>query len=237
MTKIKLWLYDNPLTENPNDYSAKVSSAGSLNLDDVVDGIIANRSEYQPETIRSIGTLIFNEIGDKLKDGYNINTPLFSASLAVSGVFNSKTASFSGSNHKLKINLRTHGAFLAELQKLEVEVLGVADVGGVIGKVIDSQTAEEDSTITPNDVIQIEGTKIKVEGEADTVGAFLVNQTNSVRVKMDRIVSNNPSELLVLLPALDTGDYQLQIVTQHSGGGVLLQAPRTIIFDHLLTVL
>lgn len=237
MSKIKLWLYDNPLTEDPNDYSAKVSSAGSLNLDDVVDGIVANRSEYQAETIRSIGTLIFKEIGDRLEEGYNVSTPLFSASLAVTGAFSSKTASYTTEDHKLKVNLRTNGAYLAELQESEVEILGVADVGGIIGKVIDSQTAVEDSTITPNDIVQIEGAKIKVEGDAETVGVFLVRQTDNTRIKITRIVSNKPSELLVLLPTLNAGDYQLEIVTQHSGGGTMTKEPRTIVFEHMLSVL
>ncbi len=237
MAKIKLWLYNNPLTDDPNDYSAKVSSAGSLKLDDIVEGIVANRSEYQSETIRSIGTLIFNEIGEKLKEGYSVSTPLFSASTAVSGAFASKTSSFKKSEHKLKINLRTNGAFLAELQQSEVEVLGVADVGGVIGKVIDAQTGIEDSTITPKDVIQIEGAKIKVEGDDESVGTFLIKQADNLRIKLDRILTNNPSEQMVLLPELEAGDYQLEIVSQYSGGGKFIQEPRTINFEHILTVL
>jgi hypothetical protein len=54
---------------------------------------------------------------------------------------------------------------------------------------------------------------------------------------MQRILENMPSELLVLLPDLDAGDYELEILTQFSGGGKLVKDTRTLNFDHVLTVL
>jgi hypothetical protein len=54
---------------------------------------------------------------------------------------------------------------------------------------------------------------------------------------MSDVVNNNPSELIILIPALKPGTYQVGITSQFSGsGGKGLKEPRTTIFDRLLTV-
>ncbi len=41
---------------------------------------------------------------------------------------------------------------------------------------------------------------------------------------------------MVLLPTLESGDYELEILTQSTGGGSFLKQARTIVLDHILTV-
>jgi hypothetical protein len=53
---------------------------------------------------------------------------------------------------------------------------------------------------------------------------------------MSSVVQNNPSELLILLPGLDPGTYQIEVITQFPGGA-LLKEPRTFRFEPVLTVL
>jgi hypothetical protein len=51
------------------------------------------------------------------------------------------------------------------------------------------------------------------------------------------IVTNNPSELIVVIPALAAGRYRVEITTQYSGSGNLLKEPRTVVFDRILVAL
>jgi hypothetical protein len=46
-------------------------------------------------------------------------------------------------------------------------------------------------------------------------------------VEINDIVTNNPSELIVIIPDLQPGTYQLEVVTQYAGGSNLLKEPRT----------
>ena len=51
------------------------------------------------------------------------------------------------------------------------------------------------------------------------------------------IVTNNPSELIIIIPELATGTYKLEITTQFSGNiHIALKEPHTAIFDKILTV-
>ena len=58
---------------------------------------------------------------------------------------------------------------------------------------------------------------------------------NAVRVEEREIVVNNPSELIVHIPALSTGKYQLTISTQYSGASILKE-PRARVYEKILTV-
>ncbi|MDR0606576.1 MAG: DUF4469 domain-containing protein [Bacteroidales bacterium] len=50
------------------------------------------------------------------------------------------------------------------------------------------------------------------------------------------MVINNPSELIIMIPALPSGTYHLEVTTQFSNGSTLLKESRTAIFDRTLTV-
>lgn len=56
-----------------------------------------------------------------------------------------------------------------------------------------------------------------------------------VAVEGSDMVSNNPSELIIVIPGLSPGAYTLEVVTQFSGTQ-FLKEPRTAVFDKILTV-
>jgi hypothetical protein len=49
------------------------------------------------------------------------------------------------------------------------------------------------------------------------------------------VVTNNPSELVVVIPDVPAGTYKVEVTTQYSVGATL-KSPRTTIFDKMLTV-
>ena len=61
---------------------------------------------------------------------------------------------------------------------------------------------------------------------------------HSAATKVDEgdIVVNNPSELMIIIPALPAGTYQLEVTTQYSTGNKLLKEVRSAVFDRPLTV-
>ncbi|WP_342343994.1 DUF4469 domain-containing protein [Carboxylicivirga mesophila] len=50
------------------------------------------------------------------------------------------------------------------------------------------------------------------------------------------MISNKNKELIVMVPALAPGDYELQVVTQGTNGSILLKEPRTEQLDSILSV-
>ncbi|MDR2823670.1 MAG: DUF4469 domain-containing protein [Prevotellaceae bacterium] len=115
--------------------------------------------------------------------------------------------------------------------------LGVADSGALIAQVMDVKTGSVDDLLTPNRNLKIAGYKIKIIGNKPEVGIYFTNTATGARVKVDNsdIVVNNPSEVMIVTPALPVGTYKLEISTQYAVGS-LLNAPRTALFNKTLTV-
>ena len=82
------------------------------------------------------------------------------------------------------------------------------------------------------------GTKLRVVGDKPGVGIFFRETATNTATKVDEgdIVVNNPSELMIIIPALPVGTYQLEVTTQYSTGNKLLKEVRSAVFDRPLTV-
>lgn len=236
MAKLKIWLFDHPFTKDRNEYSARISSAGNVNTDDLVQGIIKKGSELKETTIRSVAQMFLEEMAEAIKGGHTVHTSLFRISLGVSGLFRGKTAQFDPQKNSIKANFVANAAFVSELQQLEVEVLGLGKGGAVIGKVIDTFTQIENHSITPNEVIHIEGSKIKIDGESADNGVYLQRLNDNSRIKLERIIFNRPTELVIKLPDLEPGEYKLEIITQFSGSSKPSKNTKTIEYHHILSI-
>jgi hypothetical protein len=64
---------------------------------------------------------------------------------------------------------------------------------------------------------------------------FVQATSERTGVDISDIVTNNPSELIVVIPALAAGTYLLEVTTQYTPS-TLLKEPRTAMFDKTLTV-
>ena len=106
----------------------------------------------------------------------------------------------------------------------------------MISHVVDTKTGSVNDLITPGGTLRIKGGKLKIAGDNPQVGVSFEDESgNTVRVEERDIVVNNPSELIVHIPGLPAGKYQLVVSNQYSVG-VLLKEPRTTVFDKTLTV-
>ncbi|MBK3516161.1 DNA-binding domain-containing protein [Carboxylicivirga marina] len=236
MNILNLWLYDNQLTEDPNDFFGMVKSNGKVGNREVAKLIVDDGSEHKEETIYNLLT-----IGDKMKaklmaQGYSINTPLCYGRLGVSGVFEGSSAKFDTTKHKVAATFTQGSELRNALNELNVDVLGIAPTGPVIGQVTDSLSGHKDSIITANNVITLNGNRIRVEGDHEDIGLWFVNVTDSTRTKVTQLVKNDPKQVIAMVPALTAGEYELEIITQFAGGRKLLKEPRQSTFEHVLTV-
>jgi len=124
------------------------------------------------------------------------------------------------------------------LKEVTLEVLGVKDDGGArIGLVTTNMTGLTDGIIMSEDVIIIEGEKIKIAPEDEAgIGVFFVNYNGDPIPLTHPIVQNEPKNVLVIVPHLIPGQYTLRIVTRYTHGSTLLKEPRVIEYDRPLAV-
>jgi hypothetical protein len=94
--------------------------------------------------------------------------------------------------------------------------------------------------LTPGGMVNIKGSRIRIGGDNPDVGLFLINQDTQQKVQIpaSAIGMNAPSKVMFVAPAdLAAGSYLMSIVTQVAGNTTKrLKAPRTVMFNHILTV-
>ena len=182
--------------------------------------------------------LFHKEMAYRLCDGFSVNTSWYNASTHIKGVFTGPAEAFDVSKHTVAVEFRQGAELRRELGMVGVDILDRAESGFFIAEVLDLRTRSVNDQLTPGRNAKIRGGKLKVEGDDPACGVYFVNEADGTRVKVDAadIVENMNAHLLIVIPALASGTYRLEVSTQYSGGNKPLKTPRTAAFDRLLTV-
>jgi hypothetical protein len=236
--KIKVNLYENFLTENPDDYSAKVISERTLNVKEICRSAI-NRAKA-PSTVDAMEhnvSLFLKEMAYQLMDGYAVNTGWFTANAQVRGVFDNAKEQFNPAKHSVLFRFNQGDLMRKEIPNIKVQVMGVGETGIIISHVVDVKTGSVNDLLTPGGTLKIRGGKLKIVGDNPQVGVSFEDEAgNTFRVEERDIVVNNPSELIVHIPALPVGKYQLAICNQYSSSNTLLTEVRPAVYEKIFTV-
>ncbi len=237
--KIKAYLYDNVLTkDNPNDFIARTASERSLSVKQICEAAASRGgADVSASAMEHATELFLKEMAYQLCDGFSVNTGYFTASTTIRGVFDSPSETFNKDKHSIIFQFNQGEKLRAEIPNIEVNILGVAESSAVILQVTDVKSGSVNDLLTPGRNLKIVGSKIKVAGDDPSVGIYFVDATTQAKTKVDTtdIVTNNPSEVMVVIPELPSGTYNLEIVTQFTDSSMLKQ-PRTALLDKPLTV-
>jgi len=238
--KIKANLYPNLLTDDPNDYIARVISERTLNVRDICKVAVSRGgAATTAEAMEHNVNLFMKEMGYQLSDGYSINTGYFTANTLIRGVFNSPTETFNTDKHAILYQFNQGELLRKELPNISVEMKGLGDSSINVSEVVDVKTGSVNDLLTPNRNLRIKGFKLKLAGDNPAVGVYFINQAIQERTKVEasEIVINNPAELMIVIPVLAAGTYLLEVASQFSGSSnSVLKEPRTSVFDKVLTV-
>ncbi|MDR1407931.1 MAG: DUF4469 domain-containing protein [Tannerella sp.] len=238
---IKAWLYENLLTqEKANDYIARVHSEHSLSISDICESAAARGgADISSSAMEHAANLFLKEMAYRLCDGFSVNTGWFTAGVHIRGVFDSPVETFDPKKHTLLFEFHQGSTLRKELELVSVDILGLAETGITIAQALDVKTGSINDEITPDRNLKISGHKIKIDGEDKDNGVYFINQSTQERTKVELsdMVINNPSEVIVVIPALKSGTFLLEITTQFSGNSKQhLKEPRSATFDKPLTV-
>ncbi|MDR1829366.1 MAG: hypothetical protein LBQ76_01205 [Candidatus Fibromonas sp.] len=123
--KIKAQLHDNVLTEDPNDFIARVVAEKSLSIDDICQSA-ANRggADISAAAMGHAVQLWLKEMAYRLCDGFSINAKWFSVQANIKGVFNSPGEKFNPEKHTISFDFNQGSLLRKELGSVEVEATG-----------------------------------------------------------------------------------------------------------------
>lgn len=232
------WLVDNPLTEDPNDFTLKVKSGNMVTTEDIAKALQAEGCEFQLETLIDILNRGDHIIRNKLLAGFSVGTGVFYAYPSVSGVWHDKNETLDDSRHKVGVNFQLGASLREGMKQVGVEVLGISSAGPEIVGVTDTWTGELNGLVTPDETVTVRGRNIQIAGEHEGNGICFrrVDDSSVVAVDMRRLTVNNPSSLSFRVPKLAPGDYYLELTTQFSSSNSVLKQARTTRFEKVLNV-
>ena len=237
--KVKAYLYHNLLAKDKcEDYIARTVSERSLNVKQICEAAI-NRggAEVSATAMAHTAELFLKEMAYQLCDGYSINTGYFTASPTIRGLFDSPTERFDHQKHKLLFRFAQGEQLRAEIPNIEVDILGIAETDAQILRVTDVKSGSINNRLTPGRNLKIIGQKIKIVGDSPANGVYFTNLASGERISVpiEDVVTNNPSELLVIIPELAAGTYHIALATQYAVGHILKE-PRKATLDRELIV-
>ncbi|WP_244887107.1 DUF4469 domain-containing protein [Tannerella forsythia] len=218
---------------------ARVSSERSLSVADICHSAATRGGADVSDAAMSHAVELFlKEMAYRLCDGFAVNTGYFTAVPVVRGVFLNPNETFDPQRHTLQFQFTQGELMRREIEDVEVKIMGVAETGLYIGQVEDMKSRTVNEVLTPGFNLRVTGTKLRVVGDKPGVGIFFRETVTNTATKVDEadIVVNNPSELMIIIPALPAGTYQLEVTTQYSTGNKLLKEVRSAVFDRPLTV-
>lgn len=236
----RFFLRDNSLTKDNNkDCIAEVLAAPkTLRAEDIAKEIKRRGSELEYETILSVISQHNRIIIENLLSGASVMTDICQFSPRITGVFASKEAQFDAAIHKLVLDIVLSKNMRESLKRVKTINMGMKPDVARIGLVTDASTGLIDGSITPDEDILIDGSKIKIVGEEgeEAVGVFFIASDGTETKVTRRLTRNDPSQVILRVPALADGEYTLRIVTRFSQSSVMLKELRTLTYDSKLVV-
>lgn len=208
---IKYYLVDNPMTNDPGDYRAQVTSYEAVTENEIFDYMTRKGSGIT--TAEAVAN--YQEIIEAheyfLKQGYGINTGFINARPTIRGVFKDKNDSFDVSRHQVKFKVRLGRYYNQTAQDVKTEKVGSVSNAPVPDELEDVTSGTVNETLTPGGVAVLQGLRLKFDQDDPDQGIFLITD-DSGATRVSRIVTQRSSQIVFIIPAdLTTGEYTLEI--------------------------
>ncbi len=228
---LNAWLRRNLLTADPNDFMAVPVTTGSIGISEIVDELVREGLELKRETVIDVVTRFNRKTAEMVTGGYNVSNGLVHIRPVIRGAFYNKT--WNPEVNSLVASISPGADLRNAIAGTEVMILGEQPDMIEILSLTDSVTGNTDGTLTKGRNAEIKGSYLKIAGDNPSCGITFTNIATKDVVKLEiaDIVLNEPSRLLILVPAtLTPGEYELSITTQFTGGNKFLKDPRSASF-------
>ena len=229
LNKLKGWLVELPIGSKKGGRILMLNSAGSVDLNKVYDEMQKEITGVKKETIVHVTTLFLRVVAQLILNGYSVNAGLFRAVARFSGMIEGGV--WNPDKNTVYVDFTQDKLLRDAIRQTKVEIQSEKPDCMYILEIEDRVLGMGQNRITPGHNVFVRGARLKITGSSEEVGISLTHTDGTVtRIVGDDIVVNNPSELLLLLPAgMKEGEYELKVTTQYcNGGSTLLKQPRSV---------
>lgn len=208
--KIKYFLIDNTIADNPNQCRAQVSSYETVTEKEIFDYITRKGSGITTGEIQANYTEIIEAHEFFMKQGYGINTEFIKARPSILGIFNDKNDTFDPSRHRVRFNAQFGKRYDQTAASISTEKIEQLNKGPVLADFEDVTSGTINEHITLGGPAVITGLRLRFNQEDPKQGIFFV--LNGTATKVTRIMDMRSNKVVFMIPAgLATGDYNLEV--------------------------
>ena len=155
--------------------------------------------------------------------------------LNIAGPFEGEDPKFDPAKHTLGVTYVPGKLLRSAIKQITVDPR-VAKTGPVINTITDSTSGSVNDKITSGGPAIIDGSTLLLKGDADTIGVYFTPDGSGEAKKVQTLVVNTKSQIIISIPQLGDGQYKLSVTTQAGSNYQLVKEPRTYTFPFLLTV-
>lgn len=211
---IKYALFENNVTSDPNDYMAAVEITDSANGDDLVRDIIDQGSTVREPDILAVTAALKLACQRRLEQGQRVNYfGMMDFFPRIKGVFNGPTDVFDPARHHIDVGANP-GSELREVVRSAATVLKVEALKPAPNPIEYRDVASDttNDTVTPGNIGQLTGSRLKYDPSAADEGVYFVATTDGAETKVTTMQKNKPAQVVFMVPAsLRAGTYHVEV--------------------------
>jgi len=225
-------LYENPLTQNPSDYAARVQPVGSADLETIIARITEHGGNFSDATIQAVLQEMIGTCERLLLEGYRVNLGgLCELFIRISGNFDGAGDHFDPARHRVDVGA-TPGSLVrgAVREHVKLHKTEAAKPAPLPLEYADTASGERNGALTPGNIGTVNGSRLHFNGDAADEGVFLIpagkekpdEKEKRREVRIPHLQKNKPSQLVFLNPAdLPKGAYYVEVRARSRAGAEL----------------
>ena len=212
--KLKYGLVSNELTKDPLDQRAVVYVEVVKLLEQLIDEMIGRGSTVTKAEALSVIEEYYDAMAKFLGQGCTINTPAYTITPVIKGVFENEDDRYHPSKHQLYLNMKPNTRLKDSVSKIAVEYRETEGQQPWVKKLYDLVSETTSEALTPGGIAHLKGKLLKFDPADAQQGIFFKSGNQEIRVDVKTVARNMPSELIFLVPGtLRKGTCQVEVRT------------------------
>lgn len=208
---IKFYLQPNPITPDPNDQVARVSTNVTLTEDDIIKACLKRGTTLTEPDLRATINLLFTVISDEVADGNSVVTRLANIRPSITGLFSSATDTFDSARHSKRATLSAGTMLYDKMQQAKVEKISSGMPSPDLQEFLNVKSGTTNNLLTPGSIGQLVGSELKFNPANAEEGIYLTHETGT-ETKITELAIRTEGKLLFTIPTgLVTGGYEIEV--------------------------
>lgn len=212
-------LYRCNIGDRKGNLYPRVNVRRTLDVEDLLDEIVADRSELRRETLRSAAYQLFSKIEELAIEGYAISTPIGTLTPSVSGMWNpNRLDPDARAENKATLNYTMSKELKAAFANPLFRKTATPESKPRIFSVRIMAEGNAEGWARPGDAIFIKGKLLLMNGELPARGLYLIEAETGKQaafIPPEEFLLNARSNIMCRIPeGVPPRDYKLRVMSQ-----------------------